>query len=55
MRSLRVFGLSVALLGVAASSASAVVFTPASVDFGRQPALTKGPGVVVTLTKESLV
>jgi hypothetical protein len=46
-------GLSIALLAVAASSASAVVFSPPSIDFGHQPRYTQSPPQTFTLTKET--
>jgi hypothetical protein len=45
-------GLLVVLLAVAASSASAVIFSPPSVDFGHQPRYTISPPRTITLTKE---
>jgi hypothetical protein len=45
-------GLSVALLAVVASSASAVIFSPPSLDFGNQPRYTISPPRTITLTKE---
>jgi hypothetical protein len=46
-------GLSAALLMVAASSASAVVFSPPSIDFGHQPRYTTSLPQTFTLTKET--
>ena len=45
-------GLWAALLAVAASSATAVVFSPPAVEFGSQPIMTKSPGQTFTLTKQ---
>jgi hypothetical protein len=51
-RALIAAGLAVVLLGTTASSASAVVFSPPSVDFGHQPRYTISPPQTITLTKE---
>jgi hypothetical protein len=52
-RALIVAVLSVALLGVATSSASAVTFSPPSINFGRVPRGYMSPPQTFTLTKES--
>jgi hypothetical protein len=53
-RALIAAGLSVVLLGAAASSASAVTFSPtSSPSFGNQPRYTISPPQTLTLTKEA--
>jgi hypothetical protein len=51
-RAILATGLSVVFLGAAASSASAVIFSPPSLDFGNQPRYTISPPRTITLTKE---